>query len=82
MAHHVGPVETEKRRKFLAQGSRQGGHVREIGDPAEVDPVPELLDAERGLTKTGDDVSEFAPVQPDEIPWRTCHSAQVWLMAP
>ncbi len=65
-------VDRERARERVALGEtrthlfRDVGHRREIGGAAMIDPVPELLDAERRLAEPLHHAGQFGARQPDQ----------------
>ena len=59
-------------RKLLAQGERQIGHPRHIGRPTAVDPLGNLMRAERGLAARLEGVLEDRTFQSSQIGTRCC----------
>jgi len=60
-AHHVGL------RQAGAEVLGEIGHLREVGDPAVVDPVPQLLGPEGLLAQGGQFRRQLVARQPDEV---------------
>ncbi len=53
--------------ELLLQRPRDRGHAREVGDALVVDPVPELLGAERRLADFGEGFGKLVAREADEI---------------